>query len=193
MPSFSLNTARPSQTTATSNASTTALQPQVFDILPPLHALLSRLEPSLSTYPQDPTQPTQSLAYKDIPTEVQTIKIKVRRALAALKALPDMERSLHEQDEEIAQLEEKITGQREVLARVGRRAEDAERSLGAMGREGSANMKTKPVGSGSSSQAAIANESSKADRYDNRLVLRSTWLHLSSRRNALRYQSSYFS
>ncbi|KAF4556242.1 Hypothetical protein D9617_1g081180 [Elsinoe fawcettii] len=136
--------------------------PSHFDILPPLHALLSRLEPSLNTYTPDPTlasstpalgqsvstspqQPNgssmpsqdatgaqgQALRYKDAAVAAGFLKSRIRKLLVDLAALEDMERTVDEQETEIGELEERVRGQREMLARLGEEAgkvlEDVER------------------------------------------------------------------
>ncbi|KAI9822421.1 MAG: hypothetical protein M1827_000140 [Pycnora praestabilis] len=84
--------------------------PQTFDILPPLHALISRLIPSASPSPdQQPLEP-QHLA-----TEASAIKIRIQKAKAAVEALADIDRTIAEQDEEIKELEQRISSQKEVL------------------------------------------------------------------------------
>ncbi|KAH0283771.1 hypothetical protein KCU62_g8754, partial [Aureobasidium sp. EXF-3399] len=113
--------------------------PQTFDILPPLHALLSRLEPSLNVYTPDtsaalppnnaphtpvtsasalPTSAPQQLDYKDAAVAAQFLKSRIRKALADLGGLADMHRGVEEQEEEIKSLEDKIQRQKDVLARL---------------------------------------------------------------------------
>jgi len=128
------NTPRPAETPST----TTTTQPPLpsantFEILPPLHALLSRLEPATNIY--TPTASTASangsesnaaLNYKDVSTTAQFLKTRIRKAVAACEGLEDMERSTQEQEEEIEALERRIRGQREVLARLGAMARGME-------------------------------------------------------------------
>ncbi|KAI9777685.1 MAG: hypothetical protein M1839_008604 [Geoglossum umbratile] len=82
--------------------------PQTFDILAPLHALLSKLLPAAPDAP--PSLDPQHLA-----TEAGAIKLRLRAARVAVEALGDMDRSVEEQEEEIKTLEEKCEKQREVL------------------------------------------------------------------------------
>ena len=63
---------------------------------------------------------------KDLPTEVLQIKAKIRRALKELEKLPDMERSVEEQQEEIDELETRIGRQREMVRRLGEAAKEME-------------------------------------------------------------------
>lgn len=95
--------------------------PQTFDILPPLHELLARIDHSssdpLTASAQDTVSYTDSkpLEPRDFPNEVQTIKAKIRKALRELEKLPDMERSVEDQEAEIAEMELRIRKQKEVL------------------------------------------------------------------------------
>jgi hypothetical protein len=115
--------------------------PQTFDILPALHELLARIALHQGDSPFDTTSSTLSesvaegtsytelvpLAPKDLPTAVLEIKTRIRAALRAVEGLPDVDRSLEEQKEEIRELEERITRQKEVLAglkNVGERRVD---------------------------------------------------------------------
>ncbi|KAI5204205.1 hypothetical protein E4T39_03781 [Aureobasidium subglaciale] len=128
--------------------------PQTFDILPPLHALLSRLEPSLNVYTPDtstalppgtsahtpiasasalPSSAPQQLEYKDAAVAAQFLKSRIRKALAELGGLADMQRGVEEQEEEIRGLEEKIKRQRDVLARLAGLAEVEKEKEGEMG------------------------------------------------------------
>ena len=105
--------------------------PQTFDILPALHELLARIDHTTTSTDltnQDPIDPSdigalyselQPLEPKDLPTEILEIKRKIRRALKDLEQLPDMERSVEEQNEEIEALEGRIARQREIVARLG--------------------------------------------------------------------------
>lgn len=106
--------------------------PQTFDILPALHELLARIDhsatdPTTSLDDQAPNDsedigalysPLQPLEPKELPTEVLEIKRKIRKALKELERLPDMERSIDEQQEEIDALEGRIKRQGEMIARL---------------------------------------------------------------------------
>jgi septal ring factor EnvC (AmiA/AmiB activator) len=96
------------------------------DTLPVLSVVLSRLQnlsapvtaPSASPPPPSPSQAangTGPLTIKDIPAATDQLKHKLQRARAQAKELPDIERSIAEQQEEIRQLEERIAKQRDVL------------------------------------------------------------------------------
>ncbi|KAF2717660.1 hypothetical protein K431DRAFT_198834, partial [Polychaeton citri CBS 116435] len=100
--------------------------PQIFDVLPPLHELLARIDhsssgPSDSTNTNPPAETgvayvdQQPLDPKDLPNEILPIKGRIRRALKKLEELPDMDRTVEEQREEIEDLEARIQAQREML------------------------------------------------------------------------------
>ena len=125
-----INSSQPSET-----ARPPLPQPQIFDILPTLHELLSRIErapPSTSSQLPDHDstntnnneigahyQDQAPLEPKELPTEVLAIKAKIRKALREVERLPDMEWSVEEQEEEITELEERIERQKEVVGRLG--------------------------------------------------------------------------
>ncbi|KAI4731770.1 hypothetical protein E4T49_00517 [Aureobasidium sp. EXF-10728] len=142
--------ATPTTTTLPPSSTPTTQQPplpppQTFDILPPLHALLSRLEPTLNVYTPDtsaalppnnashtpvtsasalPSPTPQQLDYKDAATAAQFLRSRIRKAMAELSGLADMHRGVGEQEEEIRGLESKIQRQREVLVRLAALAEE---------------------------------------------------------------------
>jgi hypothetical protein len=99
------------------------LSPDSIDTLPILSAILSRLQnPAATTSSTSPpsTSPSQlasggSLAVKDIPAATDELKHKLQKARAQVKGLPDIDRTLAEQEEEIRELEGKIGKQRGVL------------------------------------------------------------------------------
>ena len=91
-----------------------------FDFIPPLHALLSRLLVN-----QSETTGNHTLSPKDLATEAAAIKIKIQKARAAVQVLPDVDRSVVEQQEEIGELEQRIREQKRVLwevAEAGRKS-----------------------------------------------------------------------
>lgn len=110
--------------------------PQTFDILPPLHELIARIDHSssdpLTASAQETVTYTDSkpLEPKDFPNEVQSTKAKIRKALRELEKLPDMERSVEEQEVEIAEVEERIRRQREELGGLMEVARGLEESGG---------------------------------------------------------------
>ncbi|KAK5173111.1 uncharacterized protein LTR77_003233 [Saxophila tyrrhenica] len=106
--------------------------PQTFDILPLLHELLARIDHDTHTLDQQLQSnsdqeatdlpalyaPLQPLDPKELPAEVLQIKTKIRRALKELEKLPDMDRTVEDQGEEIRELEEKERRQKEVMRRL---------------------------------------------------------------------------
>lgn len=59
---------------------------------------------------------TGTLSLVDFPGATDAVKHKVQRARAQIRRLPDMARTTAEQDDELAQLGERVARQREVLA-----------------------------------------------------------------------------
>ncbi|KAJ5773597.1 Mediator complex subunit Med9 [Penicillium paradoxum] len=137
--------------------------PQTFEIIPPLHGILSRLLSSKehptgsSDAPGDPTEalgasqtqtqqapdgnngnPTSShavpevtvldpsphppLDVKNLPTETSSVRIRIQKARTVVEALPDVQRSVSEQQREIAELEERVRRLRLVISDFGTRA-----------------------------------------------------------------------
>ncbi|OJI83769.1 hypothetical protein ASPTUDRAFT_121892 [Aspergillus tubingensis CBS 134.48] len=127
--------------------------PQTFDIVPPLHGLLSRLlspptnaagvsngvraadDPTgavLGTVPSAGpggaeisglgSNTSPALDIKDLPTEVSSIKIRIQKAQAVVENLPDVDRSVADQEEEIEELEDRIAKLKSVIADFGQMA-----------------------------------------------------------------------
>ena len=105
---------------------------QTFDVLPALHELLARIEHT-SLPPGDTGEESIDHHYtdlaplepKDLPAEVLSIKSRIRRALRELEKLPDMHRSVAEQEQEIAALESRVQVQRAMIRRLGELAGEA--------------------------------------------------------------------
>ncbi|RAL10851.1 RNA polymerase II mediator complex middle subunit MED9 [Aspergillus homomorphus CBS 101889] len=68
------------------------------------------------------------LDIKDLPTEVSSIKIRIQKAQAVVESLPDVDRSVAEQEMEIQELEDRIAKLKSVISEFGRRA--SPRSVG---------------------------------------------------------------
>jgi hypothetical protein len=106
--------------------------PALFDILPHLHELLSRIEHT-PAHPDAPSSEDttdnpdlgalylnqQPLDPKDLPTAILPLKAQMRKALRECERLPDMERTIAEQEEEIRMLEERIRRQKELMGKLG--------------------------------------------------------------------------
>jgi hypothetical protein len=101
--------------------------PATFDVLPDLHKLLSRL---IDTSGQAPAQtPTHNGPSEDGPLEIQHLataatglKLKISRARRAVMALPDIDRTCEDQQDEIKYLEARIARQKAALQGLGRQA-----------------------------------------------------------------------
>ena len=91
------------------------LSPSLFSLLPDLYILLSRLSTD------------QSITPKDLPALVYPVKENIARAKATLASLPDMERSVRQQEEEMEILQGRIEGLRGRLGELGGIAKGAER------------------------------------------------------------------
>lgn len=126
--------------------------PSTFSILPDVYQLISRLSilqtPNPATTsaavaggsaatigtstPLDRLHPTLPLLeVKDLPAQMYPIKQKLVKARAAVAALPDVARSLEDQEAEIAQLERRILALRRretQLASIAKGAKDENQS-----------------------------------------------------------------
>lgn len=100
----------------------------LFDILPALHEILSRIDHAPSgpdTSEHDNTDlgtaytNLQPLDPKELSTAILPLKAQIRKGQRELEKLPDMERSVAEQEEEITELEDRIRRQEAVLASLG--------------------------------------------------------------------------
>jgi len=58
------------------------------------------------------------LSFKDVPGATDGLKHKLQRARAQVRELPDMDRSITEQNDEIRDLENRIEKQRALLQRL---------------------------------------------------------------------------
>ncbi|KAH8595210.1 RNA polymerase II transcription mediator complex subunit 9-domain-containing protein [Bisporella sp. PMI_857] len=108
-----------------------SLSPDAIDTLPALAEILSRLSNlSPSSLPTDTSTPSQNgagtLSTKEVPAATDGLKHKIQKARQQVKELPDIGRSVEDQEEEIRELEERIKKQRECLnglREVGREIE----------------------------------------------------------------------
>ncbi|KAK6363022.1 hypothetical protein TWF730_000471 [Orbilia blumenaviensis] len=92
--------------------------PETFDFIPHTYDLLVRLLPqNSSTSPHNQTN-LPPIEPKDVDSECSRIRIKIQKARAVLNDLPDITRSIEQQEAEMKALEEKIRRQREVLGRI---------------------------------------------------------------------------
>ncbi|KAE8380054.1 RNA polymerase II transcription mediator complex subunit 9-domain-containing protein [Aspergillus bertholletiae] len=65
------------------------------------------------------------LDIKDLPTEASSIKIRIQKAQVVVESLPDVHRSVVEQETEIKELEDRISRLKSVISDFGRRADPA--------------------------------------------------------------------
>ncbi|KAJ5523074.1 hypothetical protein N7513_012618 [Penicillium frequentans] len=113
--------------------------PQTFEIIPPLHGGLGASE----AHQQDQQAPSSGnngtsqavqevptldpnahppLDVKDLPTQTSSVKIRIQKARAVVEGLPDVQRSVEEQQREIAELEDRVARLRSVITDFGSRA-----------------------------------------------------------------------
>ncbi|TAQ87355.1 hypothetical protein B7494_g4310 [Chlorociboria aeruginascens] len=102
------------------------LDADAIDTLPVLAALFSQLQPlspntgtsgspaPAGASPFNPISPGP-LLLKDVPAATDHIKHKLHKARVQVRELPDMQRTVEEQEVEIRELEDKIRAQRRVL------------------------------------------------------------------------------
>jgi small-conductance mechanosensitive channel len=107
------------------------LSPDALDALTEMTIILARLRAAIQTSsstgltgttpatfaatPSLAASPNGALSLKDIPTATDNLKHKLQRARTQVKLLPDMDRTVEEQESEIQELEAKLKKQTEVL------------------------------------------------------------------------------
>ncbi|KAF2731727.1 hypothetical protein EJ04DRAFT_566627 [Polyplosphaeria fusca] len=108
--------------------------PSTFDVLPDLHRLLNRLM-NTAAQPPAPT-PTPGKPSDDGPLEIQQLataatelKLKIQKARRAVMALPDIDRSCEDQQEEIEYLEARIARQKAALQSLAQSGDEADHNL----------------------------------------------------------------
>ncbi|KAE8449968.1 hypothetical protein EG329_007107 [Mollisiaceae sp. DMI_Dod_QoI] len=129
------------------------LSPDCLDTIPVLSSILSRLQPPQNANnaasatgsppaatPKDLAEGTGPLTVKEIPLAADKIKSKLQTARLQVKQLPDMERSVSEQEQEIRELEDKISKQRAALAQLKEAGVAIKREREQRGREGGADL-----------------------------------------------------
>ncbi|KAF3004805.1 hypothetical protein E8E13_003338 [Curvularia kusanoi] len=114
---------QPPASSASASASQGLPPPTTFDILPDLHNLLKRL---LDTSPTP--APTQSgadgpLEIQHVATAATDVRLKLQRAQRAVMALPEIDRTCEDQEEEIEDLEARIARLKASLRELGRPTE----------------------------------------------------------------------
>ncbi|QIX00658.1 hypothetical protein AMS68_006175 [Peltaster fructicola] len=129
------------QTPTTSTANRTTSQPNLpradaFDVLPALHEMLSRIDhqaaadvahanitgsPAIDVEDSNYADLTP-LEPRDLPNEILSIKTRIRRTLRELEKLPDMDRTMEQQEQEIEDMNERIQKQRNLIAKLAQAA-----------------------------------------------------------------------
>ncbi|KAF1843740.1 uncharacterized protein K460DRAFT_288675 [Cucurbitaria berberidis CBS 394.84] len=105
--------------------------PSTFDILPDLHKLLKRLLDTSAQLPTaTPTPPHPStegpLEIQHVATAANDIRLKIQKARRAVVALPDIDRTCEDQEDEIEDLEARIARLKASLRELGRTSAEAE-------------------------------------------------------------------
>ncbi|KAL5116804.1 hypothetical protein ACEQ8H_005285 [Pleosporales sp. CAS-2024a] len=114
--------------------------PPTFDFLPDLHRLLKRLlEPPSPPPPAATPTPSQlaaegPLEIQHVATAANDIRLKIQRARRAVLALPDVDRTCEDQEQEMADLEARIAQLKTSLRELGQPpppadAEDGDQSF----------------------------------------------------------------
>lgn len=124
------------------------INPHLFDIVPSLERLLARLlipapgitapdgSSAASAAEQDKPEHLRHLDIQQLDAAANAIRVQIQKARAGVAQLPDMDRTVEEQQEEIDWLEGRIARQKEMLRKTQEgfdedarksKAEDAER------------------------------------------------------------------
>ncbi len=118
------------------SSTSTLPPPSTFDILPPLHGILSRLllpppqlpagvAPATSPAADSSTASSDYLAPKYLGTATSEVKNKIQKARVAVQGMPDMERTVREQDVEIEELVSEVERLRSVITGLAEAAKAA--------------------------------------------------------------------
>lgn len=95
----------------------------LFDFLPQLHELLARLLDTDADYTLPASAPhykgQEPLAMHQLSGAVSAVRVNIGKARAAVEVLPDVERTIEEQEEEIRILKASIARQKDVLDGIG--------------------------------------------------------------------------
>lgn len=109
--------------------------PSTFDVLPDLHRLLKRLlDTALQPAAATPT-PSQSsvdgpLEIQHVATAANEIRLKIQKARRSVVALPEVDRTCEDQEEEMDQLEARIAKMKASLWELGHPdPEDTDQSM----------------------------------------------------------------
>ena len=124
MPSFDL----PSQTSVDTPPFPS---PSLFSILPEIYLLISRIELlQQATGTSVPTTPggnsaTTPITLQELPAAIQPVRTQIIKAKVAVQALPDVERTIEQQEDEIRLLEGRVGALKKRLRELGRLAGEA--------------------------------------------------------------------
>ncbi|KAJ5239587.1 Mediator complex subunit Med9 [Penicillium chermesinum] len=80
---------------------------------------------AVSDIPALGSNANQPLNVKDLPIVTSSVKIRIQKARAVVEGLPDVHRSVEDQQKEIAELEDRVGRLRSVIADFGERAGQA--------------------------------------------------------------------
>ena len=102
------------------------LSPDSLDALSELSIVLAKVRTSIQSSsglatgatPSTTAAAGQQLSFKDVPGATDSLKHKIQHARAQVHALPDMDRTIEEQNAEISDLEARIQTQRALLERL---------------------------------------------------------------------------
>ncbi|KAI5467068.1 RNA polymerase II transcription mediator complex subunit 9-domain-containing protein [Mariannaea sp. PMI_226] len=105
-----------------------SFSPDTLDALSELSLVLAKVRAGIQSSSGITTEPAPgdgvgapggpTLTFKEVPGATDGLKHKLQRARAQVRALPDMDRTIADQNEEIADLEARIQRQRELLQRL---------------------------------------------------------------------------
>ncbi|KAJ9611554.1 hypothetical protein H2200_004738 [Cladophialophora chaetospira] len=110
--------------------STFSLLPDIYILLARLHLLHQTSQSQTNGHSQQSTQPHPQinpailngaplLDPKDLPGQIYPLKQKLAKARAAVEELPDVDRTVEEQEDEIRRLESRVRGLKTRLASLG--------------------------------------------------------------------------
>jgi hypothetical protein len=100
--------------------------PATFDILPDLHKLLKRLLDTAPTPAPAQVGADGPLEIQHVATAATEIRLKIQRAQRAVMALPEIDRTCEDQEEEIEDLEARIARLKASLRELGRPTDTAD-------------------------------------------------------------------
>ncbi|KAF2429506.1 hypothetical protein EJ08DRAFT_635195 [Tothia fuscella] len=125
-------TAAPSPTpNPDANDALPQLTPETFDFMPPLHEILSRLllpsgglqaplaVEASGTNGEISSDGTGHLDIQELGAAANVVKVKIQKARQEVKGLPDVDRSIEEQRDEIEELEDRIEAMKNMLKQLG--------------------------------------------------------------------------